>query len=33
MTLASTVFNKSTFQNISHSNALGSKIDLDVKAA
>ena len=31
MTLASTVFKKSTFQKISHSNALGSKLDLDVK--
>ena len=32
MTLASTVFKKSTFQKISHSNALGSKRDLDVKS-
>ena len=31
MTLASTVFKKSTFQKFSHSNALGSKLDLDVK--
>ena len=31
MTLASTVFKKSTFQKIPHSNALGSKLDLDVK--
>ena len=31
MTLASTVFKKSTFQKISHLNALGSKFDLDVK--
>ena len=31
MTLASTLFKKSTFQKKSHSNALGSKIDLDVK--
>ena len=31
MTLASTVFKKSTFQKNSHLNALGSKIDLDVK--
>ena len=31
MTLASTVFKKSTFQKISHLNALGRKFDLDVK--
>ena len=31
MTLASTEFKKSTFQKISNSNALGSKLDLDVK--
>ena len=31
MTLASTVFKKSTFQKNSHLNALGSKFDLDVK--
>ena len=31
MTLASTVFKKSTFQNISHLNALRSKFDLDIK--
>ena len=31
MTLALTVFQKSTFQKISHLNALGSKFDLDVK--
>ena len=31
MTLASTVFKKSTFQKIPHLNALGSKFDLDVK--
>ena len=31
MTLASTVFKKSTFQKKSHLNALGSKFDLDVK--
>ena len=31
MTLASTVFKKSTFQKISHLNALGSKFDLHVK--
>ena len=31
MTLALTVFKKSTFQNNSHLNALGSKIDFDVK--
>ena len=31
MTLASTVFIKSTFQKNSHLNALGSKFDLDVK--
>ena len=31
MTLASTVLKKSTFQKISHLNALGSKFDLDVK--
>ena len=31
MTLASIVFKKSTFQKISHLNALGSKFDLDVK--
>ena len=31
MTLASTVFKKSTFQKITHLNALGSKFDLDVK--
>ena len=31
MTLASTVFEKSTFQKISHLNAIGSKFDLDVK--
>ena len=30
MTSVSTVFKKSTFQKISHLNALGSKIDLDV---
>ena len=31
MTLASTVLKKSTFQKISQSNALGSKLDLGVK--
>ena len=31
MTLASTVFKKSFFQKNSHSNALGSKLDLDIK--
>ena len=31
MTLASTVFKKSTFQKNFHLNALGSKFDLDVK--
>ena len=31
MTLASTVFKKSTFQKITNLNALGSKLDLDVK--
>ena len=31
MTLASTVLKKSTFQEISNLNALGSKFDLDVK--
>ena len=31
ITLASTVFKKSTFQKNSHLNALGSKFDLDVK--
>ena len=31
MTLASTVFKKSTFRKISHLNALGSKFDLGVK--
>ena len=31
MTLASTVFERSTIQNISYLNALGSKFDLDVK--
>ena len=31
ITLASKVLKKSTFQKISHSNALGSKFDLDVK--
>ena len=31
MTLAYTVFKKTTFQKISHLNALGSKFDLDVK--
>ena len=31
MTLASIVFKKSTFQKISHLNALGRKFDLDVK--
>ena len=31
MTLASTVFKKSTFQFFFHLNALGSKFDLDVK--
>ena len=31
MTLASIVFKKSTFQNFSQLNALGSKFDLDVK--
>ena len=31
MTLASTVFKKSTFQKKSHLNALRSKFDLDVK--
>ena len=31
MTLASTVFKKSTFQKITNLNALGSKFDLDVK--
>ena len=31
MTLASTVLKKLIFQNISHSNALGSKFDIDVK--
>ena len=32
MTLASIVFKKSTFQKISHLNALESKFDLDVKS-
>ena len=32
MTLASTVFKKSTFQNVSHLNALGSKFNLGVKS-
>ena len=31
MTLASTVFKKSTFQKISHLNAIGRKFDLDLK--
>ena len=31
MSLASTVFKKSTFQKFPHLNALGSKFDLDVK--
>ena len=31
MTLASTVFKKSTFQKITNLNELGSKFDLDVK--
>ena len=31
MTLASTLFKKSTFQKKSHLNALRSKFDLDVK--
>ena len=31
MTKTSTVFKKSTFQKISHLNALGSKFDLDFK--
>ena len=31
MTLALTVFKKSTFQKNSHLNVLGSKFDLDVK--
>ena len=31
MTLASTVFKKSTFQNVLNLNALGSKFDPDVK--
>ena len=31
MTLASTVFKKSTFQKISNLNALGSNFDLEVK--
>ena len=31
MTLGSAVFKKSIFQKNSHSNALGSKFDLDVK--
>ena len=31
MTLASTVFKKSTFQKNSHLKTLGSKFDLDVK--
>ena len=31
MTLASLVFKKSTFQNISNLNALGNKFDLEVK--
>ena len=31
MTLASTVFKKSTFQNISHLDAIGSKFDIDLK--
>ena len=31
MTLASTVFKKSTLQKISHLNALGRKFDLDVE--
>ena len=31
MTLASTVFKKSSFQNVSSLNALGSKFDLDIK--
>ena len=31
MTLASTVFKKSSFQKKIHLNALGSKFDLDVK--
>ena len=30
MTLASVVFNKSTFQKFPHLNTLGSKFDLDV---
>ena len=31
VTNASTVFKKSTFQKVSHLNALGCKFDLDVK--
>ena len=31
MTKASTVFKKSTVQKFSHSNALGSEFDIDVK--
>ena len=31
MTLASTLFKNSTFQKITHLNALESKFDLDVK--
>ena len=31
MTLASTVFKKSTFQKMSNLNALGSEFDLNVK--
>ena len=31
MTLASTVFKKSTFQKLPHLNALGSKFDLDIR--
>ena len=31
MTLASTVLKKSTFQKVSHLNAIGSKFDLDLK--
>ena len=31
MTLASTVLKESTFKKKSHSNALGSKFDLDIK--
>ena len=33
MTMASTVFKKSTFHKISHLNALGCKVDLNVNEA